>query len=78
MMKRSILNITYWDRKSTCIREKTKVKDMIEHVRTQKWTRPGNVSIEYEITDGHRVSSPENVADWNDLEIVRRDDGETN
>ena len=37
----------------------------------------GHLSIEYEITDGHRVSQPENVANWNDLEADWRDDGET-
>ena len=37
----------------------------------------GHLSIEYEITDEHRVPQPENVAKWNDLEADWRDDGET-
>ena len=50
---------------------------MIDYVRTRKWNRPGHVSIEYKITDGHRVSPPETFVSWIDLEGDWRDDGET-
>ena len=44
-MERSMLNITYWDRKANIwVREKTKVTDAIEQVRRQKWTWAGHVS----------------------------------
>ena len=44
-MERSVLNITYRDRKTNiCLREKTKVTDVIEQVRRQKWTWAGHVS----------------------------------
>ena len=38
-MERSMLNITYWDRKTNIwVREKTKVTAVIEKVKRQKWT----------------------------------------
>ena len=41
-MERSMLNITYWIRKTNIwVREKTKVTDMIEQVRRRKWTWVG-------------------------------------
>ena len=44
-MERSMLNITYRDRKTNIwVREKTKVTDVIEQVRRRKWTRAGHVS----------------------------------
>ena len=44
-MERSMLNITYRERKtSICVREKTKVTDVIEQVRRWKWTWAGKVS----------------------------------
>jgi len=38
-----MLNITYRE-KNIWVREKTKVTDVIEHVRRQKWTRERHVS----------------------------------
>ena len=44
-MERSMLNITYRDRKTNIwVREKTEVIDVIEHVRRRKWTWAGHVS----------------------------------
>ncbi|KAK2190367.1 hypothetical protein NP493_82g00031 [Ridgeia piscesae] len=44
-MERSMLNITYRDRKTNIwVREKTKVTDVIEQVRRRKWTWAGHVS----------------------------------
>ena len=44
-MERSMLNITYRDRKTNIwISEKTKVTDVIEQVRRRKWTWAGHVS----------------------------------
>jgi len=38
-MERSMLNITYWDKKiNTWVREKAKVTDVIEQVIRRKWT----------------------------------------
>ena len=37
-MERNMLNITYRDRKTNIIREKTMVTDVIEQVRRWKWT----------------------------------------
>ena len=43
-MERSMLNITYRDRKiNIWVREKTKVPDVIEQVRRRKWTRARHV-----------------------------------
>ena len=44
-MERSMLKITYRDRKTNIwVREKTKVIDVIEQVRRRKWTWAGHVS----------------------------------
>ena len=44
-MERSMLNITYRDRKTNIgVREKAKVTDVIEQVRRRKWTWAGHVS----------------------------------
>ena len=44
-MERSMLNITYWDRKTNIWgREKTKVTDVIEQARRRKWTWAGHVN----------------------------------
>ena len=44
-MERSVLNITYRDRKTNSwLREKTKVTDVIEQVRRRKWTWAVHVS----------------------------------
>ena len=44
-MERSMLNITYPDRKTNIrVREKTQVIDVIEQVRRWKWTWAGHVS----------------------------------
>ena len=44
-MERSMLNITYRDRKTNIwVREKTKVTDVIEQVRRRNWTWAGHVS----------------------------------
>ncbi|KAK2154453.1 hypothetical protein NP493_2190g00019 [Ridgeia piscesae] len=43
-MERSMLNITYRDRKTNIwVREKTKVTDVIEQVRRRKWAWAGHV-----------------------------------
>ena len=50
-MERSMLNITYRDRKiNIWVREKTKVTDVIEQVRRRKWTWAVQVS---RIQDNH-------------------------
>ena len=42
-MERSMLNVTYRDKKTNIwVREKTKVTDVIEHVRRRKWTWAGH------------------------------------
>ena len=44
-MEKSVLNITYRDRKTNIwVREKTKVTDVIEQVRRRKWTCAVHVS----------------------------------
>ena len=44
-MERSMLNITYRDRKTNIwVREKTKVTDVIKQVRRRKWKWAGHVS----------------------------------
>ena len=44
-IERSILNITYRDRKSNIwVKEKTKVTDVMERVRRREWTWAGHVS----------------------------------
>ena len=57
------------------VREKTKVKDMIE----QDGSGPGQGTLAaYEITNGHHVSPPGNPTKGKDLEEEWRDDGDTN
>ena len=79
-MVSSMLNITYLGRKTNiCVREKTKVTDVIEQVRRRKWTWAGHIrSARYEITDGHCVSPPGNPTKGKEPEEDRRDDVETN
>ena len=75
-MERSMLNITYRDRKTNiCIRKKTKATDLIEQVRSgpEQGTSAG-----YEITDGHCVSPPGNPMKGKDVEEGQRDSGEMN
>ena len=44
-MERSMLNITYRERKTNIwVRQKTKVIDVIEQIRRQKWTWAGHIS----------------------------------
>ena len=67
-MERSMLNITYRDRKTNIwAREKTQVTDVIEQVKRRKWTWAGHVT-RIQITDGHCVSPPGNATKGNDLE----------
>ena len=76
----SMLNITCRERKTNIsVREKTNVEIEIEQVRRRNWTWAGSISrirVEYEITDGHRVSPPGNLTKGNDLEGDWRDDGQ--
>ena len=57
-MDRSMLNITYKDRKTNiCVRQRTTVIDIISNVRKMK--SPGQcTSAASKTTDGHRVSYP--------------------
>ena len=51
-MERSMLNITYKDRKTNiCVRERTKVIDIINSVRKMKWSWAGHIN---RIKDGRR------------------------
>ena len=65
-MERSMLNITYRDRKTNVwIRQKTNVTEQVTYGRGQ------GTSVEYEVTDGHRISPPGipgNHTKGNDLE----------
>ena len=74
-MERSVLNITYWDRKTNMwVAEKTKVTDVIEQVRRRTWTWAGHVSRQPMDTAYH----PENHTNRKDSDEDRRDVVETN
>ena len=63
-MERSMLNITYRDRKTNIlVREKTKVTDVIEQVRRRKWTWAGHVS---RIRDNRRTLR---ITIWKSYEV---------
>ena len=71
-----MLHIIYQDRKTNIwVREKTKVTDVIEQVRSG----PGQgTSTEQEVTNGHCISPPRNPMKRKDLEEDWREDGEKN
>ena len=76
-MERSMLNITYRDRKTNIwVREKTKVTYVIE---SEGVSGPGQcTSAGYAITDGHCISPVGNPTKGIELEKGRGDGGETN
>ena len=76
-MERSMLNITYRDRKTNIrVREKTQVTEVN---MSEDGSRPGQgTSAGYEITDGHCVLPPGNPTKGKDLEESRRDGEVTN